>query len=165
MAARNSTTARIGELLRDYGLLGLRMGEAFAERLGMEHVDLRALTLIGQADRAGTPQTVSGLRHQLGLSAGGTTLVLDRLERAGHVQRVRDARDRRAVRLVLTADGRDAGRQYFGGLSERLRDVATDFSEDDLTTVRRFLEAVIELTGEHLTTPSQPQPAARPHRD
>jgi DNA-binding MarR family transcriptional regulator len=143
-------TGPIGDLLRTYGLLALRLGEAVAGRLGMEHVDMRALGLIAQAQRDGAPHTVTGLRERLGLSAGGTTLVLDRLERAGHVQRVRDSNDRRALRLLVTAEGAGAGRHHFGGLATRLEAVGAEFTEDELATVHRFLEAVVDMTGAHL---------------
>ncbi|OLR94395.1 MarR family transcriptional regulator [Actinokineospora bangkokensis] len=150
MTARNSTTRRIGLLLRTYGLLGLRLGETISGRLGMEHVDMRALTLIGQAQQDGAPTTVSDLRQRLGLSSGGTTLVLDRLERLGHVRRVRDHRDRRVVRLEVTTEGTRTGHRYFGGLATRLAAVGEDFTEDELATVHRFLEAVVDMTSAHL---------------
>ncbi|WP_156753680.1 MarR family winged helix-turn-helix transcriptional regulator [Actinokineospora pegani] len=150
MTTRNSTTLLIGDLLREYGVLGLRIGEAFAGRHAMEHVDLRALTIISQAERDGEPETVRGLRERLGLSSGGTTLVVDRLERAGHVQRARDPHDRRVVRLTITPDGAATGRRYFGGLATGLAAVAAGFADDELDTVRRFLAGVVTMTGEHL---------------
>ncbi|MBP2472271.1 DNA-binding MarR family transcriptional regulator [Crossiella equi] len=151
MSTRNSNTTRqIGELLRRYGVLGLRVGETFAQAQRMEHVDLRALTLISQAEHGGTPGTTRSLRDQLGLSAGGTTLVLDRLERGGHIRRVKDPQDRRVVRLLMTEEGRRTGSRYFGGLAARLAGLADGFSEQELEIVHRFVQGLVELTEAHL---------------
>ncbi|MBB5916272.1 DNA-binding MarR family transcriptional regulator [Nocardia transvalensis] len=59
--------------------------------------------------RSGAPFALnpSVLADTLMLSRAGMTGRLDRLESAGLVQRVADAGDRRAVRVVLTAAGRE----------------------------------------------------------
>ena len=44
------------------------------------------------AEGNGTPLTAGQLREHLGLSSGGASLVIDRLERAGHIHRARDHR-------------------------------------------------------------------------
>ena len=52
--------------------------------------DLRALVAIMSAEGNGTPLTAGQLREHLSLSSGGASLVIDRLERAGHIRRARD---------------------------------------------------------------------------
>ncbi|MFE9743139.1 MarR family transcriptional regulator [Streptomyces sp. NPDC006477] len=69
---------------------GLRQAE-FAARNAMHHTDVRALICLLDAARAGEPATVGLLGARLGLNSAGTTSVIDRLERLGHVARVRDA--------------------------------------------------------------------------
>ncbi len=53
----------------------------------MHPTDLNALLAVMRAERAGAPLTPGRLGQHLGLSSGATTAVIDRLERAGHVQR------------------------------------------------------------------------------
>ncbi len=48
------------------------------------------------------PQTIGQLAQGLGISQGWASRVVDELERAGYVDRERDAADRRVVRVRLT---------------------------------------------------------------
>ena len=65
------------------------------------------------------PMTPSGLRRHLGLTSGAVTACVDRLERAGHIRRVRESADRRVVHLRYEPDARAAARSYFRPLAER----------------------------------------------
>ncbi len=86
-------------LLQRYVVEAVRLGRAFAERHGMHPTDWAALLAVVHGDRAGSPLTPGDLGERLGISSGATTAVVDRLERAGHVRRVRDDRDRRRLTL------------------------------------------------------------------
>jgi MarR family transcriptional regulator, organic hydroperoxide resistance regulator len=67
------------------------------------------------------------------------TGVLDRLERAGHVQRKRDLGDRRAVRLELTASGRNLVNAMSGTLRQHIRDVLHGLNSDTRKNLREDL--------------------------
>ena len=53
--------------------------------------------------------TPKRLREHLWLTSGAVTACVDRLERAGHIRRVRENADRRVVHLYYAADARAAG--------------------------------------------------------
>jgi DNA-binding MarR family transcriptional regulator len=53
--------------------------------------------------------SVSELGERLGLDSGTLTPLLKRLEETGRVRRVRDQKDERVVRIVLTDAGRELG--------------------------------------------------------
>src|SRR3954451_17744513 len=86
-------------LLQRYVVEAVRLGRVFAERHDLHPTDWSALLAVAQGDRVGTPLTPGELGARLGMSSGATTAVLDRLERVGHVRRVRDERDRRRLTL------------------------------------------------------------------
>ncbi len=65
--------------------------QAVAERLGLNLTDMKCFGLLSRKG----PLTGSQLAEELGLTGGAITNVVDRLERAGFVKRVRDAHDRR----------------------------------------------------------------------
>jgi DNA-binding MarR family transcriptional regulator len=72
---------------------------ALARRLQVNPTDLAAMGhLAGASDPVG-PTWLSG---RLGLTPAAATELVDRLERAGHVERRRDTVDRRRVQLVPT---------------------------------------------------------------
>ena len=70
---------------------------AVADRLGLNVTDVKCYSIIRQAG----PMTAGELAEQTGLTTGAITGVVDRLEKAGLVQRGRDGTDRRRVILEL----------------------------------------------------------------
>ena len=141
----------ITDSLRRYGTDAGRLGHAFAELHQLQPADLRALVAIMSAEGNGAPLTAGQLRAQLGLSSGGTSLVIDRLERAGHIRRVRDnPADNRVVHLRYTDQGRATGLAFFGTLGERANAVLDQFSSAELTVIERFITAMASSVHEHV---------------
>ena len=106
----------------------------------MHPTDLQALLAVMQAEAAGVPLTPGRLGEHLGLSSGATTAVVDRLERAEHVRRERDDRDRRRITLHYGAAAAAVGGAFFGPLGARIEHMLAGFTPDELAVVRRFLE-------------------------
>jgi DNA-binding MarR family transcriptional regulator len=136
-------------LLQDYAGEAERLGQVFADRNGMHPTDLHALLAVMQGAAAGTPLTPGRLGEQLGLSSGATTAVIDRLERASHVHRVRDGRDRRRVTLHHGTAAAALGAAFFGPLGTRMDAMLEGYSEEELVAVRRFLGDLNEVMREH----------------
>ncbi|MGW1926372.1 MarR family transcriptional regulator [Streptomyces massasporeus] len=135
----------IFHLLREVTVeYGLRQGE-FAARNGMHPTDVRALICLLDAERASTDATAGWLGERLGLNSAGTTAVVDRLERLGHVARVRDTRDRRRVLLTVEDRAKELGRAHFGPLVEGAVALLGGFEEAEKEAVRRFLAGVRDL--------------------
>jgi DNA-binding MarR family transcriptional regulator len=79
--------------------------EGFARRENMHPTDFRALILL---DDVGQPLSPKDIAHHLGLTSGSTTALLDRLESAGHIQRMSNPNDRRGILIRLASGGSDA---------------------------------------------------------
>jgi DNA-binding MarR family transcriptional regulator len=121
------------------------VGAEFAGAHQLHPTDLRALIHLLDAARAGTQATPGWLGEQLGLTSASTTSLVDRLERAGHVRRVRDTEDRRRVLLVVEEQAIALGWSFFGPLITELVTAMRSFSEAELDTVRRFLLTMTEV--------------------
>ena len=141
---------RIVDALRRYGQDAARLGQAFATRNALLPADLRALVAIMQAERSGTPLTPGRLRDILRLSSGGTTVVVDRLERNGHVERSRDHPDHRVVHLRQTPTGTRTAESFFAPLASRTRGVIAEFTPQEQETIARFLERAAAELRDHL---------------
>jgi hypothetical protein len=89
----------------------------------------------GAAPLAGRPASVSAL--------------VDRLERAGHVRRLRDPQDRRRVVLEMSDEAMAAGAEHFGGLQRDLVGAMGGYSDEELAVVRRFLGEMTEVIERH----------------
>ncbi|UNS95182.1 MarR family winged helix-turn-helix transcriptional regulator [Streptomyces tubbatahanensis] len=113
-----------------------RLVHDFAHAQGLHGTDAAALAAILDAD---PPMTPGRLREHLGLTSGAVTACLDRLERAGHVRRCRDAADRRVVHLYYEENARAAARAHFGPLARATDRARAQLSEDEQRAALRFL--------------------------
>jgi DNA-binding MarR family transcriptional regulator len=112
-----------------------RFHDAVAAYLGINRTDLRCLDIL---DLSGQ-QTAGELAVQMGMSTGAVTAMLDRLEKAGYLRRVRDPADRRRV-LVETAElARERGREIYQPFEELTVPMFARFTDEQLAVVRDFL--------------------------
>ncbi|MGW3988150.1 MarR family winged helix-turn-helix transcriptional regulator [Streptomyces sp. NPDC004830] len=120
-----------------------RIAQEFAQAQGLHLTDMQALIAILDAEAdpeaSGEPMTPGRLRKQLNLTSGAVTACLDRLERAGHVRRVRDGGDRRVVHLHYADAARSLARDYFRPLARGTEAARSRFGPDELAVVVRFL--------------------------
>jgi DNA-binding MarR family transcriptional regulator len=117
----------------------------FARLHGLHATDLRALIALLDASRAGVAATPGWLGEQLGLNSAGTTTLIDRLERLGHVRRVRDTRDRRKVFLEVTPEAVRLGWAFFGPQIGAMVAGMRSFTGAELATVGRFLDTMSDI--------------------
>jgi DNA-binding MarR family transcriptional regulator len=125
------------------------VGQRFATVHGLNRTDVRALVAIMDAARGGRAMTAGGLGAAVDLSSASVTALLDRLERVGHVRRVRDPADRRRVALEMSESAMAAGAEFFGGLQRDLVAAMGSYSEEDLAVVRRFLTDMTDVIVAH----------------
>ena len=125
------------------------VGQRFADLHGLNRTDVRALVAIMDARRRGTALTAGGLGEAVDLRSASVTALVDRLERVGHVRRVRDPEDRRRVSLEISESAMAAGAAFFGGLQSDLVAAMSGYSDEELAVVRRFLTEMADLIVGH----------------
>jgi DNA-binding MarR family transcriptional regulator len=130
------------------------VGQRFAELHGLNRTDVRALVAIMDAARRGEALTAGRLGEAVDLRSASVTALVDRLERVGHVRRVRDTDDRRRVALEISDSAMAAGGEYFGGLQRDLAAAMAGYSDEDLLVVRRFLEDMTGVIERHSRPPA-----------
>lgn len=128
---------------------GARVRGAFVAGQRVHATDMEALTHVLLAQQRGEPVTAGALAEELGLTTGAVTGVVDRLERAGHLGRARDARDRRRVLLECTSQGRALADSYFRPVQQRTDAVLDEFTADELSVVHRYLTATRAAMAAH----------------
>jgi DNA-binding MarR family transcriptional regulator len=136
---------RIAYLLRRLNVELDQLGHQFATQHRLHPTDMRALVAIMDAVRGGQAITPGRLGAELNLSSASVTALLDRLERQGHLRRVRDQQDRRRVTLEVEHQALALGAEFFGPLNTELLQAMDAFSDADLEVVGRFLEAMTEV--------------------
>ncbi len=108
--SRDELLAQIGDLSR----VNQEAVDLFDERLGAflgtNRTDGRCLGIIEKYKTVSAGQ----LANESGLTTGAVTAVIDRLEAAGYVRRVRDPLDRRKIWIECTEDLRAIVTEIFG---------------------------------------------------
>jgi DNA-binding MarR family transcriptional regulator len=125
------------------------VGQRFAQLHGLNRTDVRALVAIMDAARRGEALTAGRLGDAVDLRSASVTALVDRLEKVGHVRRVRDPGDRRRVALEMSDSAMAAGAERFGGLARDLTAAMEDYTDDELAVVRRFLEDMTAVIMRH----------------
>ncbi len=132
------------------------VGQRFAELHGLNRTDVRALVAVMDAARRGTSLTAGALGEAVDLRSASVTALVDRLERVGHLRRVRDPEDRRRVSLEMSDTAMAAGGEFFGGLQRDMVAAMSDYSDEELEVVARFLTAMTDVIVRH----QRPEPTS-----
>lgn len=115
------------------------LGREFARGIHMHTTDSAAILAIINAEERGKPLTPVRLADLIGLSTGATSVLLNRLEEAGHVIRARGHADRRMVTLHSTPTVHETADAFYLPLSERFNAMMDDYSTEDLEVIEKFV--------------------------
>ena len=86
----------------------------------------------------------SDLARRVAIDVSTLTGIIDRMERAGYVERIPDQQDRRAVRLFLTEKAKDTGPSVLKLADELDSIIRRPFTKSDIDTFERVLKALAE---------------------
>ncbi|GAA2043568.1 hypothetical protein GCM10009819_32770 [Agromyces tropicus] len=139
-------------LLRRYRAADQEMRRRTRDSMGMGETDLLALRYVLKSEREGEVLTPGHLAKLLGISSASTTVLIDRLERSGHLTRRPHPSDRRSLVVASTTDSDDEVRATLGRMHRAMIDVADGLDQRELDVVARFLAGMIdalELVEEH----------------
>ena len=151
------TRIALGRAVRRLLRLAPEVHAALATRGGVGVTDLLAL------DHLSTPTPPGGvveLGRRLGMTSASATVLVDRLVRAGHVERTAHATDRRRTAVVLTEHAEDEVRDALGPLVERLGELAASLDDQDAAAVLRFLGDLCEALEDFAATTNASTPSA-----
>lgn len=133
--------ATIEELLRLVARVVRRHGREILSRFDITPPQFDALVVLVNHEGI----TMGELCQKMYLACSTATDLIDRMERAGFLERVRDPHDRRVIRLRIKPRGQevldavmDARRRYLAGVPSRLE-------EQDLEELTRRLRQVYGL--------------------
>lgn len=156
MPPSRSRSEEIVDLVRQLGVESQQVAHVFAAEQGLHDTDLRALLHVLRAELIGDPTTAGGLGAELGVTSGAVTGVVDRLVRAGHLERQTDELDRRKVVLRYAPRGREVAEEFFSPLGAVSDKVMSEFTPDELDAIRRFLRQMIDAMAEHSRSRRRP---------
>jgi DNA-binding MarR family transcriptional regulator len=121
---------------RENGISYALFRNAIGKKLGLNTTDFEGLDLIFYR---GTT-TPSELSKYTGLSSGSTTVMIDRLERAGLVKRERNPDDRRGTLVVIDKEGAHRVRHFFTSARVAQNELLDSYSVAELELLSNFFK-------------------------
>jgi DNA-binding MarR family transcriptional regulator len=117
--------------------------EAVGRLLGLSAAERKCLDVL---DRLG-PVTAGRIAEHTGLTTGAITGMIDRLARAGYVERRPNPADRRSVLVALCADNPSDHvlPKVFGPLAADMTELTSGFTPEQLATVATYLARTTEV--------------------
>ena len=119
-------------------------------RHGLQHVEFDVLaTLRRSGERDGL--TPTALFEAARMSSGGMTARIDRLEKAGWVERRPHPSDRRSTIVVATTETDHEVRETLGAMHQRMIAVVDGMTDEQLVAVGTFLSGMVHAVEESST--------------
>lgn len=126
------------DLSNELSLLNLWIGH----HLDLRPIDLDVLDLISREG----PLPPGALARASGVHPATLTGVLDRLERSGWIERVRDpaATDRRTVQVRALSERVPELYRLYAGMTDQIQEICADYSVGELELLADFLGRAAE---------------------
>lgn len=119
---------------REFSIGTVLFHRAVGQVLGVNVTDMKCLDMITM--KGSTSPTE--LSQFTGLSSGATTAMIDRLEKAGLIERHRHPKDRRRITLVLTKEALRKLPALFESLANAMGALVSGYSQRELTILADF---------------------------
>jgi DNA-binding MarR family transcriptional regulator len=131
--------ALIGEM-RQFIAGAILYNQMIAERLGIHTTDHQLMNFVELLDNSESGQGVrpGDLARLSGLSTGGVTVALDRLERGGFIRRERNPQDRRSVLIRMTPEARSKAQALYKSVNEVMAAIFSGYSDEQLRIIVDF---------------------------
>ncbi len=127
--------------MRRHAIWAVTLHNAGAAKAGLNASDAQALNLL-QVHGMMTP---GRLAEAMSLTTGGSiTALIDRLEKAGMVRRVRDSADRRRVLVEVVMEKAEALLHQFAPVDDAAWERLSGYTEEERQVLIRFLDDVHE---------------------
>jgi DNA-binding MarR family transcriptional regulator len=127
--------------VRDYGIHLTQFRNAMSEWAGLNVTDMECLRLLFLKGVA----TPSELARQTSLTSGATTAMLDRLEKAGLIERRPNPDDRRGTLIVPEKSSAEKMASWFESARKAQDELISSYSESDLGIIADVFERFTKL--------------------
>lgn len=157
--ARRDLVSRVGVAVRKMGAQSVVTSQVVADRFDLHTTDLEVLNLIFLREQASAGE----LAKATGLTSGSITALIDRLTKAGYVERHADPEDRRRVMVRIRHDAIEPIKAVYMPMQALMFALWSKFGPRELEVIADFLERSTELAvacAEEIRRTAQPKGAA-----
>lgn len=141
---RSEMLRSLGDLARKFSTQTVLLHEVIAQTVGLNATDTRCLSLIRFHPEGVV--TAGWLAELTGLTTGAITHILDRLEKRGFVERLRDTEDRRKVFVRLLPENFEQLSSQYEALGKSYMKLVERYSDEELELIFGYLEGMSGMT-------------------
>jgi DNA-binding MarR family transcriptional regulator len=147
-SSRRTLMARLWDLGRIMSTQTVFLHQAIAQSVGLNATDTKCIDLIlrGPTDSI----TAGWLSEMTGLTTGAVTHILDRLEKRGFIERVRDTADRRKVLVRARPEAIEPLVPKYEAIGKAYMKLLEEYSDRDLQLICEYFEKASALTEREL---------------
>jgi DNA-binding MarR family transcriptional regulator len=127
--------------VRDYGVNLMLFRNAMSEWAGLNVTDMECLRFLFQKGIA----TPSELSRHTGLTSGATTAMLDRLEKAGLIERRPNPDDRRGTLITPEKSAAEKAASWFESARNAQAELISSYTEGELEIIADVFERFAKL--------------------
>ena len=138
---KSELIARALSAVRDYGVELTRFQNAMDEWAGLNATDMACLRFLFISHNS----TPTQLARITGLTSGATTAMLDRLERAGLIERRPNPDDRRGTLIFPAESSAEKMASWFESARKAQAELISSYSADDLAFIADVFERFARL--------------------
>lgn len=131
--------------MREFIAGAILNNQRVADRLGINYTDQQVLNLVDLLSDA----KPGDLAQLTGLTTGGITMSLDRLEKAGYVRRERNPRDRRSVIIRMAPERRRKILDQHQTANQVMAKIFAAYGEKELELILDFFGRTNRARVEH----------------
>ena len=131
--------------LREFIAGSIIYNQQVADRVGLRLTDMQCINVLELTG----PSTPSELARSTGLTTGGVTVMLDRLEKGGYVKRQPNPRDRRSVLVRLNPAKLKKIQAFYGEINQRMATLLDETPEPELRSVVDLFAKMNAFRAEH----------------
>jgi DNA-binding MarR family transcriptional regulator len=139
--AKRELVESVGIAVRKMGAQSVIASRTIADRFGMHMTDLEVLDLIFLRGAVSAGE----LAEATGLTSGSVTALIDRLAKAGYVERCDDPSDRRKVLVRIRHDAIEPIKRLYTSTQKRMFALWSTFEPRDLEVIIDFITRSTEL--------------------
>ena len=140
-STKNDLKKRALNAVRDYGVYLTLFRNAVSEWAGLNTTDMECLRLLFFKGIS----TPTELARHTGLTSGATTAMLDRLEKAGLIERRPNPDDRRGTLILPAKSAAEKAASWFESARKAQDELVSSYSEKELEIIVDVFERFAKL--------------------
>ncbi len=146
MSTENRTTLSqtVVHQIRHFIAATILFNQKVADEVGLHLTDMQCINVLELLG----PTTPGELARRTGLTTGGVTVMLDRLEKGGYVRREPNPSDRRSLLVRVHPKKLEKLNRFYGEINQRFAAILEETPEPVLKTVVEFFAKVNEVRSE-----------------